>query len=134
MVKEGGFDLKIKPVEYTSLLDAEDQGDFETLQLGWSGRVDPDANITSFVGTGGSLNVAGYNNKQVDNLLAQARRSTDTDQRRTFYAQAITKLHQDDPIVYLYRQRNITGVSDKVKGVQVFPDGVVRVAFAGFAK
>jgi len=41
MVKEGGFDLQIKPVEYASLLDQQDRGDFELLQLGWSGRVDP---------------------------------------------------------------------------------------------
>jgi peptide/nickel transport system substrate-binding protein len=134
MVKDGGFAMKIKPVEYTSLLDAEDQGDFETLQLGWSGRVDPDANITPFVGTGGSLNVAGYNDKAVDSLLQKARRSTDVAQRRSLYGRAITKLHQDDPIVYLYRQRNLTGVSSSVKGVQVFPDGVIRVAFAGLAK
>ncbi len=43
-------------------------------------------------------------------------------------------MSEDDPIVYLYRQRNITGVSNDVKGVQVFPDGVVRLAFAGLAK
>ena len=44
------------------------------------------------------------------------------------------KLHQDDPLIYLYRQRNLTGVSNTVKGVQVFPDGVIRVGFAGFGK
>ena len=74
MVKEGGFDLKIKPVEYASLLDQQDRGDFELLQLGWSGRVDPDANITNFVGTGGSQNVAGYNDPAVDALLDQGPR------------------------------------------------------------
>ena len=39
----------IKPVEYASLLDQQDRGDFELLQLGWSGRVDPDGNISNFV-------------------------------------------------------------------------------------
>ena len=73
MVKEGGFDLKIKPVEYASLLDEQDRGNFELLQLGWSGRVDPDANITNFVGTGGSQNVAGYNDPAMDALLTKAR-------------------------------------------------------------
>ena len=134
MVKEGGFDLKIKPVEYASLLDQQDQGQFSLLQLGWSGRIDPDANITNFVGTGGSQNVAGFSDKQVDDLLAKARESQDVAQRRDLYAQVIDRLHQTDPLIYLYRQRNLTGVSNSLKGVQVFPDGVVRVAFAGMAK
>jgi len=134
MVKEGGFDLKIKPVEYAALLDQQDRGDFSLLALGWSGRIDPDANIANFVGTGGSQNVAGYNNAAVDQGLTQAREAQDVSQRRDLYAKVVTQLHQDDPLIYLYRQRNLTGVTNKLKGVQVFPDGVIRVAFAGFAK
>jgi peptide/nickel transport system substrate-binding protein len=134
MVKDGGFDLKIKPVEYASLLDQQDQGQFSLLQLGWSGRIDPDANITNFVGTGGSQNVSGFSDQQIDDLLAKARVTQDVGQRRDLYAQVIDRLHQTDPLIYLYRQRNLTGVSTSLKGVQVFPDGVVRVAFAGMAK
>ncbi len=134
MVKDGGFDLQIKPVEYASLLDQQDRGNFELLQLGWSGRIDPDANITNFVGTGGSQNVSGYNDPALDAVLTQARQSQDMAQRRDLYGQAVDKLHAADPIVYLYRQRNLTGVTNTVKGVQVFPDGVVRLAFAGLGK
>jgi peptide/nickel transport system substrate-binding protein len=134
MVKEGGFDLKIQPVEFTSLLDQQDRGDFELLQLGWSGRVDPDQNITNFVGTGGSQNVSGYSNPTLDKLLSQARETNDLAQRKELYGQVVAELQKDDALIYLYRQRNLTGVSDEVKGVQVFPDGVVRVAFAGFAR
>jgi peptide/nickel transport system substrate-binding protein len=134
MVKDGGIDLKIKPVEYASLLDQQDQGQFTLLQLGWSGRIDPDANITNFVGTGGSQNVAGFTDKTVDDLLAKAREAQDVGQRSDIYAKVIDRLHETDPLIYLYRQRNLTGVSTSLKGVQVFPDGVVRVAFAGMAK
>jgi peptide/nickel transport system substrate-binding protein len=134
MVKDGGFDMKIQPVEYSTLLDQQDKGQFEVLQLGWSGRVDPDANITNFVATRASLNVSGYSNPALDDLLQKARQANDLDQRRTLYGQAVGTLQQDEPIIYLYRQSNLTGVADAVKGVQVFPDGVIRVAFAGFAK
>jgi len=134
MVKDGGFDLQIKPVEYASLLDQQDRGNFELLQLGWSGRIDPDANITNFVGTGGSQNVSGYNDPALDAVLTQARQSQDMAQRRDLYGQAVAKIQAADPIVYLYRQRNLTGVTNTAKGVQVFPDGVVRLAFAGFGK
>lgn len=134
MVKDGGFNLQIKPVEYASLLDQQDAGNFELLQLGWSGRVDPDANITNFVGTGGSQNVAGYNDPALDTLLEQARQTTDIAKRRDLYGQAVAKVQEADPIIYLYRQRNLTGVANKIKGVQVFPDGVIRVGFAGYGK
>ena len=134
MVKEGGFDLQIKPVEYATLLDQQDRGDFSVLQLGWSGRIDPDANITNFLHTGGSQNVSGYSNKTVDGLLDEARQAQDPAKRRDLYAKVVEQLHQDNPIIYLYRQSNLTGVSNTVKGVQVFPDGVIRVGFAGLAK
>ena len=134
MVKDGGFDLKIQPVEYAALLDQQDRGNFELLQLGWSGRVDPDANITNFVGTGGSQNVAGHNDPSLDTILGQARQSQDLVQRRDLYGQAVTKIQAADPLIYLYRQSNLTGVSKALKGVQVFPDGVIRVAAAGVGK
>ncbi|MET7863669.1 ABC transporter substrate-binding protein [Micromonospora taraxaci] len=134
MVKDGGFDLKINPVEYSSLLDEQDRGNFELLQLGWSGRIDPDANITNFVGTGASQNVAGYSNPQLDTVLTQARQAGDVEERKKLYGQAVTLLQQDDALIYLYRQRNLTAVSKQIQGLQVFPDGVLRAGFAGFAK
>ncbi|MEU6208178.1 ABC transporter substrate-binding protein, partial [Micromonospora musae] len=134
MVKEGGFDLKINPVEYSSLLDEQDRGNFELLQLGWSGRIDPDANITNFVGTQASQNVAGYSNPQLDGVLTQARQASDIEERKKLYGQAVTLLQQDDALIYMYRQRNLTAFSNKIQGLQVFPDGVIRAAFAGFTK
>ncbi len=134
MVKDAGFELVIKPVEYAALLDQQDRGDFELLQLGWSGRVDPDANIFNFVGTTGSQNVSGYSNPALDKLLTDARQATDKAERVKLYGQVTTLLQQDDPIIYMYRQRNLTGVSKKLLGIQVYPDGVIRTAFAGFAK
>ncbi|MDQ1669370.1 MAG: peptide/nickel transport system substrate-binding protein [Actinomycetota bacterium] len=132
MVKQGGFELKIEPVEFTSLLDQQDRGKFQLLQLGWSGRVDPDGNITNFVGTGGSQNVAGYSNPALDKLLEQARQSQDTEARGALYGQAQGLLQRDDPLIYLYRQRNLTGVAKQLSGVQVYSDGILRIAFAGF--
>jgi peptide/nickel transport system substrate-binding protein len=132
MVKESGFNLKLEPLEFTSLLEQQDRGNFQMLQLGWSGRVDPDANITNFVGTGGSQNVAGYSNPDLDAVLDKARQSLDDGERADLYGQAQQLLQEDDPLIYLYRQRNLTGVSKKLSGVQVFSDGIPRIAFSGY--
>ncbi len=133
MVKEGGFDLKIDPIEFTSLLELQDQGKFEMLQLGWSGRVDPDGNINNFVGTGAAQNVAGYSNPALDALIKKGRETQDTAERAEIYGQVQQELQKDNPLVYIYRQRNLTGVSKEISGVQVYADGLLRVAFAGYA-
>lgn len=133
-VKDAGFDVKISPVEYTTLLDAQDRGDFKMLQLGWSGRVDPASNMSTFLTTGASLNVAGYSNSRVDHLLVKAEQETDSQKRARIYGKVISQAHKDDPIVYLYRQRNLTAYSHGVAGVATYPDGVVRVNKAAFLK
>jgi peptide/nickel transport system substrate-binding protein len=131
--KEGGFDVTLVPTEFAASLDQTDAGKYQMFQIGWSGRVDPDGNIANFVRTQGSQNINGYSNSAVDALIDQARATPDLAKRRDLYGQVITKLHEDVPLIYLYRQKNLTGVTSKLVGLQVFGDGIIRAGAAGFA-
>jgi peptide/nickel transport system substrate-binding protein len=53
--------------------------------------------------------------------------------RADLFGQVITQLHKDLPIIYLYRQKNFTGIARTVVGVQMYGDGLMRFAHAGFA-
>jgi peptide/nickel transport system substrate-binding protein len=132
-VKEGGFDLQLVPTEFAAALDQTDAGDYQMFQIGWSGRVDPDGNIANFLRTAGSQNISGYSNATVDGLIDQARASADEATRRDLYGKIIAQVHQDAPLIYLYRQKNFTGVAKTVVGVQVYGDGLLRFKVAGFA-
>ncbi|HCT76583.1 MAG TPA: ABC transporter substrate-binding protein [Micromonosporaceae bacterium] len=132
-VKEGGFDLELQPVEFAASLTQTDAGKYQIFQIGWSGRVDPDGNIANFVRTNGSQNICGYSNSEVDSLIDQARKTPAVDARRDLYGKVITKLHEDVPLIYLYRTKNLTGVSAKTVGVRVYGDGLLRFGVAGFA-
>ena len=66
-------------------------------------------------------------------MLDQARASADVGIRRDLYGKIVTQLHQDVPLIYLYRQKNFTGVARTVVGVRVFADGLLRFGTAGFA-
>ena len=135
MVKQGGFDMAINPVEYTTILDQQDTGKFDALALGWSGRVDPDANIASFFLSGGAQNTTGTADDQLDSLLGEARTTTDMSARQKLYGQVVSRLQEIDSAIFLYRQRNTTGIRDDiVTGVEVYPDGVVRTGFAGLVR
>ncbi|HET9140305.1 ABC transporter substrate-binding protein [Actinophytocola sp.] len=134
MAVEGGFDVQLAPTEFASSLDLTDAGRFQTFQIGWSGRVDPDGNITPFVQTKGSQNISGYSNKQVDDWLNQARAERDQGKRKDLYGKVVTTLQQDAPLIYLWRQKNLTGVSDKVGQVREYGDGLLRFGTAGFVE
>jgi len=132
--RAGGFAITITPVEYTTLLDDQTRGDFQALQLGWSGRVDPHGNIGGFLATGGGNNYAGYSNPEVDDLIDRAAQATDEQERADLYGQMTELVQRDDPIIYLYRTRSITGLRNDVAGVSTYADGVVRLGQAAFVE
>ncbi|MDQ0382121.1 ABC transporter substrate-binding protein [Amycolatopsis thermophila] len=131
-VAEGGFDLKIVPVEYSTLLDVQKRGDFELLQLGWSGRIDPDGNTARFLSTGSGGNYGGFSSAELDDLLSRAARAPGTAERADLYGRATQVIQRENPIVYTYRLRNLTVHSARVAGVEVYSDGVVRLGRAAF--
>ena len=133
-VVAGGFDLTISPIEYSTLLDVQSRGDFDALQLGWSGRVDPHGNMFNFLSTGGGNNYSGYSNPEVDELLASASRTNDIEERADLYGQVVEVVQKENPIVYLYRVRSLTGYSTDIAGVETFADGVVHLSNAAFVE
>jgi peptide/nickel transport system substrate-binding protein len=131
--KEAGFDVKVAPTEFTSALDASDAGNFDTFQVGWSGRVDPDGNTYNFWHTGSSLNRSGYSNPEVDALLEQARLVDDQGERKDLYSQATELVLEDRPLIYLYHPVNYLATAPDVVGVEYYADGLPRLKTAGFA-
>jgi peptide/nickel transport system substrate-binding protein len=131
-VAEGGFDLEIIPVEYSTLLDVQQRGTFEALMLGWSGRIDPDGNTSRFLATGKSANYAGFSSSTLDELLASATRTTDVAERARIYGDVVGLLQEENPVVYTHRIRNLTVHTTGVAGIEVYSDGVVRLGRAAF--
>jgi peptide/nickel transport system substrate-binding protein len=126
MASEAGFDVKIQATEFATSLDMSDRGDYETYLIGWSGRIDPDAILWSFVHTGGPLNASKYSNKGVDAWLDQARLTSDIPARRDLYRNVSEQIEKDLPLMYLYVNRFIVAMTKNVAGFVPIPDGLVR--------
>ena len=133
-VKEGGFDLELI-ADRVRRVARPDRRRATTRCSKSDGRVGSTRMATSPTSsrTAGSQNISGYGNPSVDALIDQARAEPDVAARRDLYGQVITQLNQDLPIIYLYRQKNFTGVARTVVGVQVYGDGLLRFGTAGFA-
>lgn len=127
MVSEAGIRMQLVSMEFATLVAAGVEGNYQSEYIGWSGRLDPDGNIHSFVRTGGGNNDAGYTNPDVDAALDGARAAPGMDARKDLYHQANVILNEELPIVYLYNEAWLYGVSDKVEGFTPSPDGMIRL-------
>ena len=134
MEKKVGFNVILEPTEFATAQSRAAAGKFDTFFQPWSGRVDPDANLQQFVNSTGSSDFSGYANAAVDRATNQARAIFNPQRRIGLYHDALAHLAKDLPLIYLYNPINRFGVSKEVGGVQIYNDGLIRAAFAGFKK
>jgi peptide/nickel transport system substrate-binding protein len=127
MAAEAGFNVKLKSMEFASLLADQSAGNYQASQVGWSGRVDPDGNIHQFMTCKGGINDSKYCNPEVDRLLDAARTSNDLAERKKSYDAARTILAEDMPIIYLYHPTWIWALDGKIEGFTPYPDGMIRL-------
>ncbi len=128
MAKEAGFAITLRPAEFASALNEDDAGKIQAFLIGWSGRVDPDANIHQFQTCGGSLNTTLACDEAIDALLNKAREATDQAQRAGLYREAIDRFAgQRRNIVYFYHLNYIAAFPKSLKGYKAVPDGLIRI-------
>lgn len=127
MAAEAGFNVKLKSMEFASLLADQSAGNYQASQVGWSGRVDPDGNIHQFMTCKGGINDSKVCIPEVDKLLDEARQSNDTATRKAKYDAARDILINELPIVYLYHPTWIWALSGKLEGFNAYPDGMIRL-------
>ncbi len=128
MAKEAGFNISLRPSEFASALKDDDAGKLQAFLIGWSGRVDPDANIHQFQTCGGSLNTTHVCDESVDALLNKTREVSDQAQRTALYRQAVDKFaFGRRNILYLYHLNYIVAYPKNLKGYKGVPDGLIRI-------
>ena len=132
MAKDAGFQVKLRPTEFTTLLEHADKGDFEAVSVGWSGRLDPAGNVDAFAATLGSENRSGLSDERIDELVQEGRRTADPDERREIYRDVTRAINDQYALLYLYRQRNYVVAAKDVGGLRVYGDGLIRVENAGW--
>lgn len=137
MASEAGIELTLQPTDYAAFLAQAAAGNFQIGLRGWSGRTDPDGNITSFLScpqNGGGQNDGHYCNPQVDALLAKARTFNTVAERKPIYEQAYALVKQDEPQFYLYYQPWLFVTAKDITGFTPYPDGMIRLKGVALAK
>ena len=127
MAEQGGVNLRIDAVEVGEYQRRYGARDFDFLTMQWSGQADPDANVTSFLTTGGFWNWSGYSNPRVDELLAAAQSSSDQAERAALYGEVMAIVREDVPLVFMTNQVRLVGTSARLEGVRLLPNTGILV-------
>lgn len=81
--------------------------------IGWGSPFDPDDHTYKVFGTNKGANYNGYSNAEVDELLTEARKLENTDERKTLYAEFQKELADDPAYTFIaYIDAIYAGTSD----------------------
>lgn len=127
MAGEAGFDIKLEVLESRTLTGNTVKGAYEAATVIWSGRTDPDGNVSIWLACDGFLNWGKYCNKDVDAALAAARSKVNPTERLVDYTKAAHIYLQDRPHLFLFNHKWIWALSAKIDGFVPNPDGIIRL-------
>ena len=109
-------------MEWSALLKiinaAKDPKEFDAVIIAWSLGLDPDAySIWHSSQYPSGLNFIKYNNPEADRLLELGRTTMDKKKRKEIYAKLWKVIAEDEPYVFLWYPKAITGIRDRVGGL-----------------
>ena len=131
-LKKADIDAQISQLEFAQVLKQQTDHVFKGMTyVGWSGRIDADANTYDFIYTDRPNNDSSYSNPDVDKLLDQQRQATDEATRKTALRKAEQIYVVDDPARAWFRfgvAQQLTPTT--VKGLSPYPDQIPRFQLA----
>jgi peptide/nickel transport system substrate-binding protein len=92
----------------------------------WSGRSDPDFNITQYLACDGFQNWEKYCNPNFQAALDKARAVTDLTARADLYHQVAAIYTTDRPMLFLFHMTWLYALSHHLSGFTPVPDGLIR--------
>ena len=115
-LEDVGITVNIETEEFSTWLDRESAGDFDSFMLGWLGNIDPYGYYHSQHTCEGVNNYQKYCDEQTDELLNQASTEMDQDTRKDLYDQAAKRIVDANSYVYLYNPEVVQAWSTDVSG------------------
>ncbi|WP_188205679.1 ABC transporter substrate-binding protein [Alkalibacillus aidingensis] len=119
-----GIEANIHREEWAPYLEKTDAGEHELFMLGWSGtNGDPDYFLGALLHSSniGSSNASYYSNEEVDELLDQAKRAVEPEERAELYAQAQEIIYEESAMIPLVHSEPVLASLSNVQNYVPHP-------------
>jgi peptide/nickel transport system substrate-binding protein len=113
-----GIELVVEQLDFNTIIEKQNKGDFEMFFMAWGTGVDPDNDI--YV-TGGGQNKLGYSNPVVDDAYMNGLQELDIEKRKEIYKTAYQEINRTLPAIFVYQRSDGWAVSSRVKGFVASP-------------
>lgn len=123
MLQKGGFKVNLKTPEWSTMWDDVQNGKTAFYYMGRGTVLDPSVMLAQYFETGGSPRV-GYSNPEVDKMLQTERQTFDVPERLKLLQQAMAKIVEEAPGVFMWRHKMAWGVASNID-FQPVPTGEI---------
>ncbi|HEY6102898.1 MAG TPA: ABC transporter substrate-binding protein [bacterium] len=96
-----GFNVELEQVDFATFLARWRGSNFDTFVSLNGGSIDPDIHLSRHITTGGSTNVFKFSSREIDQLLDQARVSTDSSKRAEMYGRVQRLIAEQVPFLFI---------------------------------
>jgi peptide/nickel transport system substrate-binding protein len=125
MFNDAGCDVELEMMDWGSFSQQRWLGeDYDAMHMWWITAPDPDQ--LEYYGCDGDNNHPNFCNEEITDILQQARRTADMEERRQLYFQYQELTMEDPPVSVLYYPKEIRVYPDHLRGV---PNIGIRDAF-----
>ena len=126
MAAEAGFDVQLSTGEAVAMTAAATRGEYQASMVIWSGRPDPDGNLSIWMRCGSPLNWTGWCSPALEAALDRGAAEVDPAKRKAAYDEAQDLWMAELAYLPLYHFTWLWGLSDRVVGFTPRPDGLMR--------
>jgi len=113
---EIGITASINAPEWTEWLELEGNFKYDAYICNWNGLIDADQYYYLQHKSDQVFNFTGYDNPEFDDLVTEARSTSDFDERYQIYEDLNQTLVDDAPYIYMYNKLEIRAYAPYVKG------------------
>lgn len=134
MAAEAGIRIDVEVLDWATMLDRYNRGDFQAMTFTYSARLDPALSFDSFVGPKDLQPRKVWDNPDALRLVTSAMEISDKAKRQAIFDELDNRLRDDVPAVFLYSETRTSATRKDVRGYQGWPLGQPRawgVSFAG---
>ena len=126
MAKEAGVNIDVEVLEWATLLDRYNKGDYQAMAFTYSARLDPSLSYEMISGDKDKQPRKVWDNPQALELVQKSTAVADRAQRQAIFDQLEKKMREDVPAIFMYSSVNTSAARANVAGYKSWPLGIPR--------